>query len=153
MAKKQNVNSVELYYEFENVHQLLSETETQLLLALTNFVESPTFNSLRTVFSQSQAFVEKGISVKERNLSFGGKIDFAYEDKNKLNIVDWKLGGTSESQDTLQLISYALLVSEEFGYAPGRIDLHQAHLASNQISSFCIGENDLLRSKISLFKT
>ena len=36
-------------------------------------------------------------------------------------------GGNAGSSDTLQLISYAYLASEKLGYAPEKIDLHQAH--------------------------
>lgn len=66
---------------------------------------------------------------------------------DRLAIVDWKLGSNIGSPDTLQLISYAYLASEELGYAPEKIDLHQAHLTGDSISSFETSKTEVFRAK------
>ena len=139
--------AIEIYYGFDNFEELIAETEDKLLLAIANFVESPTFEVFRKFFSQSESLVEKNISIKTNLFSSGGKLDFAYVDGDRLVIVDWKLGGSAGSQDTLQLMSYAYFASEEFNHEPLKIDLCQAHLASNVISSFGIGEHNILGTK------
>lgn len=139
--------AIEIYYDFDNFEELIAETENKLLSAIANFVESPTFEVFRKFFSQSESLVEKNISIKTNLFSSGGKLDFAYVDGDRLVIVDWKLGGSVGSQDTLQLMSYAYFASEEFNREPLKIDLHQAHLAPDAISSFGIGENHILGTK------
>lgn len=140
-------NSIEAYYNFENADQLITETENKLLLAIANFVQSPTFDPLRIFFSQPQSLVEKSISIKENKIFLSGKPDFAYMSQDRLAIVDWKLGSNVSSPDPLQLVSYAYLASEELGYAPENIDLHQVYLASDRISSFVTSKNDIFRAK------
>lgn len=139
--------SIEVYYGIENADELIAETEAKLLRAIANLIQSSTFEVFRLFFSQTQSIVEKSLSIKENNLKLGGKLDFAYTEGDRLAIVDWKLGGNVGSSDTLQLISYAFLASEKLGYAPEKIDLHQAHLASNFISSFEIGKTEVFRAK------
>lgn len=140
-------NSIEAYYNVESANELITETEKKLLLAIANLIQSSNFHLFRLFFSQPQSFVEKSISIKENNTFLGGKLDFAYINQDRLAIVDWKLGSSVGSTDPLQLMSYAYLASEELGYAPENIDLYQAHLASDRISSFEISKNDIFRTK------
>ncbi len=139
--------AIEIYYGFDNLDELIIETENKLLLAITNFVESLSFNAFRSFFSHPESLVEKNISIKTNLFSSGGKLDFAYIDNDRLVIVDWKLGSSAGSQDTLQLMSYAYFASEELNHVPAKIELHQAHLAPNRVSSFEIGEHDIFRTK------
>lgn len=139
--------AIEIYYGFDNLDELITETENKLLSAIANFVNSPTFDVFRSFFSQPESLVEKNISVKTNLFSSGGKLDFAYLDNDRLVIVDWKLGGSAGSQDTLQLMSYAYFASEKLEHVPSKIELNQAHLAPNLVSSFGIGEHDIFRTK------
>ena len=68
-------------------------------------------------------------------------------DNDRLVIVDWKLGGSAGNQDTLQLMSYGYFASEELKHMPSKIELNQAHLAPNLVSSFGIAEHDIFRTK------
>ena len=139
--------AIEIYYGFDNLDELIIETENKLLLAIANLVQNHTFEVFRPFFSHPKSLVEKNISIKTNSFPSGGKLDFAYFDKDKLVIVDWKLGGSAVNQDTLQLMSYAYFASEELNCIPAKIELHQAHLASNRVSSFGIGEHDIFRTK------
>ncbi len=138
---------LEFYYGFDNAEVLWAESEEQLLTALTNFIKSPEFAPLRTGGSQANALIEKRISLKKEHFSIGGQIDLAYPDNDRFAIADWKIGGASGGNDSLQLLSYAFWVREKFSYASDSIDLYQAHLASNQVSPFVVHDKEILRTK------
>lgn len=138
---------MESYYKWENAEALIAETEQQFLSALTHFISSSELASFRLGGSHPDALVEKRISLKDERFSMGGQIDLAYPQDDRLIIVDWKIGGYSNDNDNLQLLSYAWWVVEKSEYKPNQIDLYQIHLASLQIQPFTTNEQLILRAK------
>ncbi len=108
---------LEFYYGFAEADVLWAESEAQLLKALTNFLSNPDFARFLTGGVYTEAAVEKSFYLRENYFSFRGKIDFAYPVNNRMAIVDWKIGNAHGTDDSLQLLSYALgaIRQEEFG--------------------------------------
>lgn len=138
---------LEFYTGIDNAEELWAESETRLIAALTNFVESPKFARFHTGSCQANALIEKRITVKTSHFSLKGQIDLAYSDQNRVVIVDWKIGSSSGGGDSLQLLSYALAAMQEFRCQPEQIDLCRAHLVDNEVIPFVAGEKEIVRAR------
>ena len=138
---------LEFYTGIDNAEELWAESETRLVAALTNFVESPRFAHFRAGGCQNSALVEKRITVKTPHFSLTGQMDLAYPDLGRVMIVDWKIGSSSGGGDSLQLLSYALAAMQKFRCQPEQIDLCRVHLADNEVVPFLVGEKEIVRAR------
>lgn len=138
---------LEFYSGIENAEQLWAESESRLVTALTNFVESPRFAHFHTGGCHAGALVEKRITVKTPHFSLKGQIDLAYPDHDRVVIVDWKIGSSGGGNDSLQLLSYALAAMQEFHCQLEQIDLCLVHLVDNEVVPFVIGEKEGARAR------
>ena len=142
----------EFYYGFDDAETLWAESEERLVKALTNFVTSPEFERFRSGACCGDALVEKRIPFKERDFSATGQIDLAYPEDGRFTVVDWKIGDTHGSGDSLQLLFYALGIMQEFDCAPDDIDLYQVHLADSKISEFTVHRDGIRRAKMRIIQ-
>jgi hypothetical protein len=137
----------EFYYGLDSAESLCAESEERLVKALTNFAAGPEFERFRSGACCEDALLEKHIRINERDFSAAGQIDLAYPEDGRFVVVDWKIGDTHGSGDSLQLLFYALGVMQELSCAPDGIDLYQAHLADGKISKFAIRKGEIQRAK------
>lgn len=144
---KRNSTKLEFYYDFDNAVALYESTEKKLLLALENFLTHPEFAPLRISGSQPTALLEEYLSYHHESFKIGGRIDLLYFHSDRIAIVDWKLGDSSEGEDNLQLFAYALGAIQKFNYSPNQIYLYEAHLASGTVSMFAMCDRTVRRTK------
>lgn len=138
---------LEFYYGFDNVVALYESIENKLIVALENFITHPEFAWLRISGSQPTALVEEYLSYRHESFEIGGRIDLLYFHSDRIALVDWKLGDSSEGEDNLQLFAYTLGANQRFNYSPHQIDLYEAHLASGTVSMFAMCDRTVRRTK------
>ncbi len=137
----------EFYYNIDDAESLFRESQTRMLSALRNFIENPTFANFRDGSCDSNALIEKSVSVKSGHFSLRGKLDLAYSNGDRVAVVDWKIGKSEGGDDSLQLLSYALGAIKEFDCQPNRIDLYRVHLSDSVIVTFRVSEREVMRAE------
>lgn len=141
------ITKLEFYYGFDDAIALYESVENKLLLAIENFLLHPEFSSLRVSGSQTNALIEHHLSYKSASFEISGRIDLLYFHNDRISIIDWKLGDSSEGEDNLQLFAYTLGALQKFNYSPDQIDLYEAHLASGTVSRFAMCNRTIRRTK------
>ena len=138
---------LEFYYGFEDAEFLWTESESELVKALTNFMTGAELERFRLGARHANAIVEKSVHLEGEHFSMDGKIDLAYPQGDRIVIVDWKMGQSNGSGDNLQLLSYALGAAKEFGCPLSNIDLYRVHLANGKVSPFAVSEKKVRSAK------
>ena len=136
---------LEFYYGQSNAETMCAEKEEQLIRALANFRTSWNLEQFREGAGKTSAMIEKPIRLKETDFTLRGAIDLAYRENDNVVIVDWKIGSSSNSDDSLQMLAYAWWVKQEFECPVDYITAHRVHLANNTVSTFKVSEKDLRR--------
>ena len=142
----------EFYYDLPDAESICFEAGKRLVTALTNFVESQNFAQFRDGACQTSAQIEKPIRLRESRFTLRGTVDLIYWEEDKVVIVDWKIGGPGNSDDSLQMLAYAWWAKQELGIPVDHITLHRGHLADNIVSTSNVTERDLKRTKAKLLQ-
>ena len=137
----------EFYHNAPDAMELWEEANTSLKNALYNFINSPQIEEFRLGAAEHSLIIEERLNIKIGRKNISGQIDLAYEDQQRTKIVDWKSGVSNDSDDSLQLFSYALLMTEKFGIAPDAIDIYKVYLESVEILSSTANKNEIMRAK------
>lgn len=137
----------EFYYKYDNAEALWMESRERLLEALGNFIKNSEFERFRLGVTQPKAIVERLFHLKQEYFSISGQIDLAYNEKGRIVVADWKIGGSNDNDDCLQLLSYALWAKDNFKCFANDINLYIVHLGNNSISHFEVDERKLLNVK------
>lgn len=135
----------EYYYKLSDAQSLCSDAEKRLVSALKNFVKSQNIVQYREGAAHPSALIEVPAHMKNNYFFLRGKVDLVYWKNDKIIIVDWKTGGASSSDDSLQMLAYALWAKTEFELPPNSIILNLVYLADNTVSTFSVNEKKLLR--------
>ena len=138
---------LEFYYGQTDVEFLCSEAEERLIRALTNFVESQNFTQFREGVTDRSALIEKSARIKNDYFTISGKVDLVFWKGDKYVIVDWKTGGLNSSDDSLQMLAYALWAKYKFECPLDTIILHRVYLDNNTFSTFHVDEKDMVRAE------
>ena len=136
---------LEFYYGQSNAESLCSEAEERLIRALTNFAKSQNFAQFREGVTDPSALIEESARMKNDYFTLSGKVDLVYRKNDKYVIVDWKTGGSNSSDDSLQMLAYALWAKHKFECPLDTITLHRVYLEDNTFSTFHVGEKDIAR--------
>ena len=136
---------LEFYYGFPDAESLCTEAEGRLIEALTNFMKSQNLAQFREGAGKTLAIIEKPVRLKEDHFTLRGTIDLAYCQDDNVVIVDWKIGRSGSSNDSLQMLAYALWAKQQFECPLDSITLHKVHLEDNTISTFHVSEKDIAR--------
>lgn len=136
---------LEFYYGQLEAESLYSEAEERLIRALTNFAKSQNFAQFREGVTDPSALIEESARIKNDYFTLSGKVDIVYRKGDKYVIVDWKTGGSNSSDDSLQMLAYALWAKQKFECALDTITLHKVYLEDNTFSTFHVGEKDIAR--------
>ena len=137
----------EFYYKLSDAQSLCIEVEERLIMALTNFIESHNFAQFREGASNPSALIEETVHLKNDYFTLSGKVDLVYWINDKVMIIDWKIGGSGSSDDSLQMLAYALWAKQKFELPPDSITLQMVHLADNTVSTFSVCEKKLNRAE------
>ena len=136
---------LEFYYGWSDAESLCSNAEERLIAALTNFMTSRNFAQFREGATDPSTLIEAPTNMKNNYYSLSGKVDLAYMKNGKVIIVDWKTGGSSSGDDSLQMLAYALWVKHRFECPVDAIKLHKVYLEDNTFSTYHIGEKEIAR--------
>lgn len=134
---------LEFYYRFSEAESLCAEAEERLIMALTNFITSQNLTQFREGAGKVSALIEESTRMKNEYLILSGKLDLAYWKGDRLIMVDWKIGGSGNSDDSLQMLAYAWWARQEFKHPVDYITLHRVHLADSTVSTFNVSEKAL----------
>lgn len=137
----------EFYAGLPNADALWNESVERLCRALDNFRNHPTMEPFRRAAKQSGVLVEKSVRLKEPGFRLKGQIDFAYSESGRVTLVDWKIGESGGSEDSLQLLSYALVAMQEYNCTPNDIDLYVAYLGDGKVQQYTVSEYEVSRAK------
>ena len=143
---------LEFYYGLPNAESLCADTEERLITALTNFMTSQNLVQFREGAGKASALIEESAHMKNEYLTLSGKLDLAYWKGNRFMMVDWKIGGSGSSDDSLQMFAYAWWANQKFKLPSSSMTLHLAHLADNTVSTFSVCEKKLNRVKARIFQ-
>ena len=135
----------EFYYKLSDAQFLCDEAEERLIGALTNFVKNQNFAQFHEGASDPTALIEEIVHMKNNYFTLNGKVDLAYQKDDKVVMVDWKIGDSGSSDDSLQMLAYALWAKQKFELPSNSITLHLAHLGNNTVSTFNVDEKKLRR--------
>ena len=136
---------LEFYYGWPDAESLCAKAEERLITALTNFITSQNLAQFREGAGKASAVIEERAQLKEVHFTLTGKIDLAYCQNDNVVVVDWKIGSSGSSDDSLQMLAYALWAKQKFKYPFDSMALHKVHLEDNTISTFRVGEKDIAR--------
>ena len=136
---------LEFYYGMPDAESLCAESEERLITALTNFITSQNLTQFREGACKASALIEESARLKANDFTLSGKVDLAYWESDRLVIVDWKIGSTGGSDDSLQMLAYAWWAKQEFECPVDYIIPHRVHLADNTVSTFNVSEKALTR--------
>jgi hypothetical protein len=137
----------EFYAGRTDAEALWNESLNKLCHALRNFRTHPALEQIRHAARQTSALVEETVRLKEPGFRLKGQIDFAYAVSGRATIVDWKIGDSGGSEDSLQLLSYALAAMQKFNCAPDQVDLYVAYLGNGEIQPHTVNEYEVNRAK------
>lgn len=138
---------LEYYYNVANAKERWANSEEQLVTALTNLRESPALTDFRTGATREKAEIESPVILKDGNFSMRGKVDLAFPNDRRFVVVDWKIGNSDDSGESLQLTSYAMGAINKLGCTPEDIDLYRVQLGSGLVSQFAVSSKSVLRAR------
>ena len=136
---------LEFYYGWPDAELLGAEAGKRLITALTNFMTSENLAQFHEGAGKASALIEESARLKANGFTLSGRVDLVYWINDKVVIVDWKIGGSGNSDDSLQMLAYALWAKQKFECPLDSIILHKAHLEDNTVSTFNVSEKALTR--------
>lgn len=136
---------LEFYYGWSDAESLGAEAGKRLITALANFMTSENLAQFREGAGKASSLIEESARLKANGFTLSGRIDLVYWINDKVVIVDWKIGSTSSSDDSLQMLAYAWWVKQEFKLPVDHIIPHRVHLADDTVSTFNVSEKALTR--------
>jgi hypothetical protein len=99
-----------------------------------------------------KALIEKKVSLKEEHFRLNGQVDLAYPEDGRIKVIDWKIGKSSGSDDSLQLLSYALVILKKFECSPDSIDLFKVYLEDGKVSASRVSKDELRRARMRIIQ-
>jgi hypothetical protein len=137
----------EFHFGLPEAVSLWEESAARLMAALRNFVVSPELERFRRGAARSDSLIEENLRLREEHFNLKGQIDLAYPEAGRVVILDWKLGASGGGEDSLQLLSYALVATKHYGCAPESLDLFKVHLEDVAVASYRVGEEEMKRAR------
>ena len=144
---RQRMGLLEFYYGLGDAERLCAECEERLLVALSNFATGSAFAPFVRGGAQPEARIEEHAKLETGHSRASGRIDLSYVEGSRVVIVDWKLGGPGNADESLQLSFYALWGVQAYHCSCQDISLYRAHLCDDLIAPFPISENTLRRTR------
>ena len=136
---------LEFYYGLPDAESLCADTEKRLITALTNFITSQNLAQFRKSAGKVSVVIEDRAQLKEVHFTLTGRVDLAYREGDNVVVVDWKIGSSGSSDDSLQMLAYALWAKQKFECPLDSLTLHKVYLEDNTISTFHVNEKDIAR--------
>jgi len=142
---------LEYYYDLDKAESLCQKAKERLMTALKNFAKKPAIDRLKAGACQDGALIEKRMRHKVSGVTIDGTIDLGYPDwengNRRIKIVDWKLGGARNGDDSLQLLAYGLAAADHFNCDLEVLDLIRVRLTNGEVDSYSMTSEKALRAR------
>ena len=133
----------------ENSSALLTHAEEQMVSSIKNFFESPAFSDFRRLGASAQSRIEGRLSLTGFPVPVSGKVDLAVPMETSVTIVDWKTGAVSDGgAESLQLATYGLWGSAEFGVKEDSVQIVKAYLLTGEVVEFKAGSEAFANARV-----
>ncbi|MGA2490043.1 MAG: PD-(D/E)XK nuclease family protein [Anaerolineales bacterium] len=134
----------EFHYHDQHASELCGEIGERLTHAISFFANNKSLEEFRISGSTPEASIEQAINIRlTSTCRIEGRVDLAYNTKNHVTVVDWKLGvedGTGD--DSLQLGVYALwATTERYKCDPNLLRVCKVHFGSSTIVDFKVTQS------------
>ncbi len=127
----------EILSDGDSHDKLLSQAEEQMLGSIHHFFTSPIFLEFRALGASPGSYIERRLSLGGFRSPVSGKVDLAATNGSCATIVDWKISsGSDGGAESLQLATYGLWASAEFGVSEEMVRIAKAHLVIQEIVEF-----------------
>ena len=134
----------EYHYRTSNADELCEEAEVRMIEALKSFSIDEQYDRFRLAGSTADALVEHTFKLSNFPCRMSGKIDLAYNTKNQVTVIDWKLGKNDMTgDDSLQLAAYGLWAKDYYDCDPETLIIDKIHLSSGEIIGCKVDSNML----------
>jgi CRISPR/Cas system-associated exonuclease Cas4 (RecB family) len=137
----------EFAHKEENADERWEAANESLGVLIRNFLVSREFEAFRLGGLGDGAIVERKLSISFGLDTASGKIDLAYGSDIGMVIVDWKTGRSTATDDSLQLLSYALVAAHNLNVEPESIKVYKAYLELDSVFEESVSADALLRAK------
>jgi hypothetical protein len=138
----------EFYYREEDAETKCQESREKLARAVETFFSNPSVSYLVADAVMSESEIEPVFYYRTNAFSAEARPDLFFLNLNgRAVIVDWKIGVTGGSEDSLQLIAYALCVAREKSIPADAIDLYLVSLGDGNIEQRNFDATQLFRAR------
>lgn len=137
----------EFVFNEDNARERWDAANESLTKSIRNFLGSQKFEAFRFGGVSDEAIIEKKLPIAFGSNTASGKIDLAYGSAAEMVIVDWKTGTSTASDDSLQLLSYALLIANNLKVDPESIRVYKAYLELDSVVEELVTAEGMLRAK------
>lgn len=138
----------EYYYPLPNAGELCLAAEDRLVRAVVAFATEDSFSEFRSWRDDATTLVESRIHVEHFPCVIDGRLDLAHRSDDRIAVVDWKLGESSDGgDDSLQLAAYAMWAAQHFGRPPETVAVFKAYLTSRCAVPFVASSRVIERTR------
>jgi hypothetical protein len=139
----------EIMNSSENGAALLIQTEEQMVSSIRNFFGASAFSDFRRLGASAQSRIEAKLSLTGFPVPVSGKVDLAVPMETSVTIVDWKTGAVSDGgAESLQLATYGLWGSAEFGVKEDSVEIAKAYLLTGEVVEFKAGAEAFANARV-----
>ncbi|MFO1432075.1 MAG: PD-(D/E)XK nuclease family protein [Candidatus Competibacteraceae bacterium] len=143
---------LEFYHNQDDAEANWEKAATRLQTALTNFFTNPEIEKFRLSALYPDALIEKRFSLKGEHFRFTGQIDLAYREDSCIKVVDWKIGESGGSDDSLQLLFYALVILDEFKCTSDSVELFKVCLEDGEVLNYMVTDEETRRARMRIIQ-
>lgn len=127
---------LEHYYQLLDATQTIADAKERLVRAMSNYInDTHVRDFLQELRDSEQYYVEQSIGglPKIRDLTVMGRIDLVCLQRDRVRIVDWKMGKTVGDQDSLQLSLYGMWACRKYSVDPECISIQRVFLGDPHV--------------------
>lgn len=138
---------LEYFYEEADADELVAKSEQRLVSALERFFGEEALKRFHAGAQHPDAQIEANVRFSDGPHRFRGKIDLSYPEGDRRTTVDWKLGSSYASEDSLQMFSYGIAAVHEYELVPEQLQLWRVHLGSMTVEPQDFTESQYRRAR------
>lgn len=125
----------EFFYGDPRAEDLAEKARDALCQGVRCFLEHEPVKKLWSEITSGEHYVEQRVGGLPKLDDFGieGQIDLVGRDSDRVRVVDWKLGVSGGSHDSLQMLIYGLWAEKKFGVDPSQVSARRVFLSDGTV--------------------
>jgi len=126
---------LEFYYGDPRAEELAEKAREALFRGVRRFLEHEPVKKLWSEITTGEHYVEQRVGGLPKFDEFGieGQIDLVGRDTERVRVVDWKLGVSGGSHDSLQMLIYGLWAEKKFRVEPSQVSVRRVFLGDGTV--------------------